>query len=1191
LTVVPAASKATPDGPVNCSGGGTFTIENDVVVSSSDCVGDITIPAGVSVSSNAFNSNPNLQKIAFLGQIPLGAPWGAPSGVLVLRGISCSDSGYFVIWQTAVLGRHNCTGSVVIPEGITQIALSAFDADLGYGGLGRGDEGNYNDSSIATSITSLTIPSTVTSIGNYAFRSGNFSTLVIPNSVTSIGDAAFTGSSITSITIGNGLSTISPWSFAGLSFLTAVTFGTGVRTISERAFSDTPALLEVTIPDSVEVIGQAAFSEYYDSSPFVVRKQILNYCGNADLTDTGLPNPATNLATCAPASPLSLSATGGNGSVSIAFNVGAAGGTPITSYKYSLNGGPYTAFSSQSATSPQVISGLVNGTSYSVALKAVNSNGDGAASQPITAIAGSSAHSNPAIAGVTAPVAWVTPITSVTAANGYTGTVTWSDAPTTFNAATYYIATITLTPDPGYTLIGVPANFFTVADATSVTHTANSGIITAVFPATTGDGEIDCGGGGRYQFSSYEISGQTNCLGAVTVPNAITSIGEDAFRNVTGITSVTFASDSNLSSIGQNAFRLDLEISPGVAMPPGQLTSIEIPNSVESIGAGAFFQSDLSSITFEPLSSLESIGSQAFSKSLLTSIVIPASVESIGEQAFAENDSLTSVTFAPGIDLFELARMIFWRAGSLNSITIPESVESIGESAFAETGSLTSVFFSPNSNLRNIYDTAFSEATALGTIEIPATVEMIGAGAFYDATSLTSVTFAADSILMSLGDNAFRGASSLSVIDIPDNELEVGQYAFYGTAASLFSRSYVNWKSPLSTFSNGPKIGKKIFASAFEKGLSVLGLGPHIDEYVYRITMLENVATSSVDRQVSASYTPLDKDEQNEWYEDIGFDSNNPYQFSWHVFMCVGNANGTVSLTKPTNLSLSYASRDVVPTGSSSQNHWAAFRGASQALHLGSSPSTRTVVGKLYDVNTDAPQRGSDITDLDQANLPYSLGISEVHSSCGAGKTLQALQIVQPAEIGTSPIATKEFEITPVLRLIFEGEYFSQNSEGLTIGVTGGGGPPPFGGSYNAALWGLTTIASANPPSGGGGSSGGNATPVVSPNAPSVQPSSKTRSTIIAGFAGDSSKAPAALRQRISRVFSGFNQVATAECTGYTSGRAPSRWDTLLANRRAKVACDLVKQRHPSAKVKVIEKPAVGVGSKFRSVRIKIVGF
>jgi hypothetical protein len=91
-----------------------------------------------------------------------------------------------------------------------------------------------------------------------------------------------------------------------------------------------------------------------------------------------------------------------------------------------------------------------------------------------------------AIAGVTAPVTGATPVTTTTAGSGYTGTVSWSGSPSTFAAGTTYTATITLTPTSGYTLTGVSANFFTVAGATSVTHSANSGFITATFPATEG---------------------------------------------------------------------------------------------------------------------------------------------------------------------------------------------------------------------------------------------------------------------------------------------------------------------------------------------------------------------------------------------------------------------------------------------------------------------------------------------------------------------------------------------------------------------------------------------------------------------------------------------------------------------------------------------------------------------------------
>lgn len=89
-----------------------------------------------------------------------------------------------------------------------------------------------------------------------------------------------------------------------------------------------------------------------------------------------------------------------------------------------------------------------------------------------------------AIEGVTAPVKGAKPVTKITG-DQFTGTVTWSPAvDSTFAASTTYTATITLTPKAGYKLDGVAANFFTVEGATSVSNNANSGVVTAVFPAT-----------------------------------------------------------------------------------------------------------------------------------------------------------------------------------------------------------------------------------------------------------------------------------------------------------------------------------------------------------------------------------------------------------------------------------------------------------------------------------------------------------------------------------------------------------------------------------------------------------------------------------------------------------------------------------------------------------------------------------
>ncbi|MCL2761707.1 MAG: hypothetical protein FWD36_00675 [Treponema sp.] len=96
-----------------------------------------------------------------------------------------------------------------------------------------------------------------------------------------------------------------------------------------------------------------------------------------------------------------------------------------------------------------------------------------------------------AIAGVTPPVLGATPVTTVTETLQYTGSVQWAPNPLvpdpsgTFAAATTYIATIRLTALPGFTLNGVAANSFTVAGtAVPATNDANSGEVTAIFPAT-----------------------------------------------------------------------------------------------------------------------------------------------------------------------------------------------------------------------------------------------------------------------------------------------------------------------------------------------------------------------------------------------------------------------------------------------------------------------------------------------------------------------------------------------------------------------------------------------------------------------------------------------------------------------------------------------------------------------------------
>jgi hypothetical protein len=190
-----------------------------------------------------------------------------------------------------------------------------------------------------------------------------------------------------------------------------------------------------------------------------------------------------------------------------------AGGSPITSYVARTNPGGLQTTVFQSASGTINISNLTHSTSYTFTLVANNAAGtspESANSSSITTatpppppapvVAAATPTPNPtptptptviavaAIAGVTAPVTSATPVTTTTAGTGYTGTVSWrTGGPPlvgNFAGATTYTAIITLTATAGYTLTGVAANFFTVAGATSVTNSADSGEIIAVFPAT-----------------------------------------------------------------------------------------------------------------------------------------------------------------------------------------------------------------------------------------------------------------------------------------------------------------------------------------------------------------------------------------------------------------------------------------------------------------------------------------------------------------------------------------------------------------------------------------------------------------------------------------------------------------------------------------------------------------------------------
>ena len=178
------------------------------------------------------------------------------------------------------------------------------------------------------------------------------------------------------------------------------------------------------------------------------------------------------------------------------------------------------------------------------------------------------------------------------------------------------------------------------------------------------------------------------CIGltSVTIPNSVTSIGHAAFYGCSGLTSITVESGNTFYDSRENCNAI-IKTSTNELVTGCKNTVI--PNSVTSIGQAAFADcSGLTSVTIP--NSVTSIGGAAFSDCTgLTSVTIPNSVASIGSWAFWGCTSLTSVTIPNSVT--SIGMYAFSGCSGLTSVTIPNSVTSIREGAFSGCSGLTSV--------------------------------------------------------------------------------------------------------------------------------------------------------------------------------------------------------------------------------------------------------------------------------------------------------------------------------------------------------------------------------------------------------------------------------------------------------------------------------------------------------------------
>ena len=452
---------------------------------------------------------------------------------------------------------------------VTSISYSAF----------------VGNSSLNEQLTSVSIPNSVTSIGNGAFSYNLLTSVSIPDSVTSVGNTAFFSNQLSSITIPSSVTSIGSSAFLNNPLTCIISEGTtpasvvtptGSNTTTD-SFTTSRGNIDLTIPSNTagayataQWTGFNSVAEGF-SSTFVVNNityQTIN-SNSVFVTDY---NPA-------------------GGTV---VNIPATVTSSCTTYSVTLIGS--NAFDSKGLTSVHMANNITY--IYPNAFRD-NSISSLTLSDNITFIGATAFHNNQ-LTSVIIPDNVTSIATSSFSANQLTSVVIPDGVTSIDHGAFQGNQLQSVTIGTGVTTIEAQAFY-------------NNQLTSIVIPdnVTSLDTNV---------FANNQLT-------SVTISNNITSIPNLAFRN-NQLTNVIIP--DNVTSIGTSAFR------------ENSLQSVIIPDNVTSIGDYAFYSNNITNVVFG--NSLSNIGVVAFGLNDLTAITLPSSVTNIASLAFGFNPSLTNVT-------------------------------------------------------------------------------------------------------------------------------------------------------------------------------------------------------------------------------------------------------------------------------------------------------------------------------------------------------------------------------------------------------------------------------------------------------------------------------------------------------------------------------------------------------------------
>ena len=194
--------------------------------------------------------------------------------------------------------HHNKIHSVTIPQSVTSIGQHAFYACFSLDSLIIEDAATSigaNAFNGCSALTTLSLGEKITTIGDYAFEDcSNLKNVTIPQSVTSIGQQAFYPTDLHTLTIKGPIKSMGYGAFMCCTNLTSLSLDDGIQTIGDGAFAYCSALTNVTIPQSVTSIGFGAFSGCTSLTTLSLGKNITTigkgaFAGCSELTNVTIP--------------------------------------------------------------------------------------------------------------------------------------------------------------------------------------------------------------------------------------------------------------------------------------------------------------------------------------------------------------------------------------------------------------------------------------------------------------------------------------------------------------------------------------------------------------------------------------------------------------------------------------------------------------------------------------------------------------------------------------------------------------------------------------------------------------------------------------------------------------------------------------------------------------------------------------